>query len=355
VRDFVRSTVLILVGGLSCSVLGQSAARIPAVAVSAPNRVLNLKVDDPCNIDFANTQMSGEKESQSVRLKKGKYKNESASKYESVRLEHNYCLDDKDHKHRALVVTNWSDCGVGCTSTGVLQLFEVRATQPVITQQFVFDSHGEGTGATFDDGSLTLTITTRSDDGSPSCCAQNLDVVTYGWQGTEFRQTSYRRVPAPAPLLVRLQYGKHEFPDRSSSTCLTVFRDGRFQMGQVWDWPRSQTPRFFEDSLTDESLKALQAILEAPGLTKLRRIEVPVGVPIRRGETLSVTIPRGDARQDLIFVAVELPAGPIPRSLPESARPLVQWLEATRNNINQRKLKPLKNAKSAGGCWLDKH
>lgn len=354
-RNFLRSTVLILVGGLGCSALGQSLPRVPAVAVSAPNRVLNLKANDPCAIDFSNTQIPGENESRSVRLKKGIYKNGSTSKYESVRLEHKYCLEDKDHKQRALVLTNWFDCSDGCTSTGVVQLFGVHAGQPVITQQFVFDSHAEGTGATFGDRSLTLTITTRSDDGSPSCCAQNLDVVTYGWQGTEFRQTSYRRVPAPAPLLVRLEYGKHEFPDRASSTCLTVFRDGRFQMGEIWIWPRSGTPRFFEDSLADESLKALQSILEAPALTELRRIEVPVGVQIRRGETLSVTIPRGDARQDLVFVAVELPAGSIPKSLPESVRPLVQWLEETKKNVSQRKLQSLTNAKSAGGCWLDKH
>jgi hypothetical protein len=45
--------------------------------------------------------------------------------------------------------------------------------------------------------SLSLTITARSDDGSPNCCAKNFDVVTYQWQGSKFVQQSYKRVPAP--------------------------------------------------------------------------------------------------------------------------------------------------------------
>ena len=84
-------------------------------------------------------------------------------------------------------------------SIGVVQVFEVRAAHSIITQQFVFDFHAEGTAATFDAKSLTLTITGRSDDGSPNCCAKSFDVVTYGWQRRKFVQRGYERVPAPPP------------------------------------------------------------------------------------------------------------------------------------------------------------
>jgi len=349
-----RGMVVVLAGGLSYSALGQSVPRNPAVDVSTPNRALNLKADDVCAIDFRNISMFGENANWSAHLKNGKYKHQSGSEYQSARLDDIFCFKHADGAQRALVITNWVDCGGSCTSIGVVQLFELRASRPVITQQFVFNSHAEGTRATFDEKSLTLTITGRSDDGSPNCCAQNLDVVAYQWQGTEFKQATYERAPAPeSPYLVWLQYDQHDLPNRASSTCLIVFRDGRFQMGQLLTFPTSETPRFFEDSLPDESLKELHAILEARELRELGTVDSPL-FAVRRGETLSAVIPRGRTKQSLLLNAVETPTGPAPKFLPAPAGPLVQWVQATSKAIHQRKLRPLKNAKSSGGCWPDK-
>jgi len=134
-----------------------------------------------CSVDFRNIHMFGENAGWRARLKNGRYVRNSGFDHESVRLDHVSCLDHEEGGggQHALVMTDWTDCGVSCMSTGVVQVFEVRAAHPVITQQFVFDSHAEGTGATFDEKSLTLTITGRSDDGSPNCCAKSFDVVTY--------------------------------------------------------------------------------------------------------------------------------------------------------------------------------
>jgi hypothetical protein len=119
-----------------------------------------------CSVDFRNIHMFGENAGWRARLKNGRYVRNSGFDHESVRLDHVSCLDHEEGGggQHALVMTDWTDCGVSCMSTGVVQVFEVRAAHPVITQQFVFDSHAEGTGATFDEKSLTLTITGRSDD-----------------------------------------------------------------------------------------------------------------------------------------------------------------------------------------------
>jgi hypothetical protein len=135
-----------------------------------------------------------------VKLKNGKYERQSDSGRESVSLKDVFCIN---HEHKdggtnhAIVITDWIDCGGSCSSVGVVQLFTIRLGHPVMTQQFDFDSHAVGTGATFDPESLTLTITGRSDDHSANCCPTSFDVVTYRWKGTKFVQTNFTQVPAP--------------------------------------------------------------------------------------------------------------------------------------------------------------
>ncbi len=184
--------------GLAFAAIGQAATEVPAIDVSAPNRLLPVKADDACRVDFKNIRVFGENPGWTARLKSGKYEHKLDSGYEAVSLDNVFCLKPRNGKaQQAVIVLNWLDCGGSCTSIGVVQLFAVRAAHPVIKQQFVFDSHAAGTGATFDEKSLSLTITARSDDGSPNCCAKNFDVVTYQWQGSKFVQQSYKRVPAP--------------------------------------------------------------------------------------------------------------------------------------------------------------
>jgi hypothetical protein len=183
--------------GMAVASTGQAANEGPAIDVSAPNRLLPIKAADACRGDFKNIRVFGENSGWTARLKSGKYERKLDSGYEAVSLDNVFCLKPGNGKaRRAVIVLNWLDCGGSCTNIGVVQLFEVRAAHPVIKQQFVFDSHAAGTGAAFDEKSLSLTITARSDDGSPNCCAKNFDVVTYQWQGTKFVQQNYKRVPA---------------------------------------------------------------------------------------------------------------------------------------------------------------
>jgi len=177
---------------------GEHVWKAPAVDVSAPNLVLDLKAKDVCGVDFRNSHMFGENTDWSADLKDGNYARQQDNGYESARIEHVFCVGGKNGRGMyALVASDWLDCGGSCTRLGVVQLFTLRDSHPVITQQFVFDSHAVGTGASFDAKRLALTITGRSDDGSPNCCAMNFDIVTYEFREDKFVQRCYKRVRAP--------------------------------------------------------------------------------------------------------------------------------------------------------------
>jgi hypothetical protein len=192
---------LVIAGELTCAMVGQDARKVPAVDVSTPNRVLSLKAESACSVDFRNARVFGENADYTAQLRNGKYEHKFNSGYESVSLDGVFCIkpSSAEEGQYAVVITNWLDCGGSCSSIGVVQLLEIRRSHPVITQQFAFDSHAVGTGATFDEKSRTLRITGRSDDGSPNCCAKSFDAVTYQWQGDRFVQRDFMQVPAPGP------------------------------------------------------------------------------------------------------------------------------------------------------------
>jgi hypothetical protein len=136
--------------GLSYIASAQNGRKSPAVDVSTPNLRLDEKAKDVCAVDFRNIRMFGENDGWNARLKNGRYEQKDDG-YDSTKLVGVFCFSDaKDGSHRALVVTNWVSCGGSCMSTGVVQVFELRDTNPVIAQQLVFDSHARGTGAKFE-------------------------------------------------------------------------------------------------------------------------------------------------------------------------------------------------------------
>ena len=173
-------------------------ASVPAVRVSKPNRVLELTTSSVCGVDFRNTSIFDEGRG-SVPLSNGRYKGEAGG-LEEVNLNEIVCLERASaFEEHAMIIAEWTSCGGSCNSSGIVQVFELQGGHPVVTQQIDFDSHAKGTGAKFDKDSLTLTITGRSDDESPHCCPKSLDLVTYRWEGQQFEQRSYKRVPAPVP------------------------------------------------------------------------------------------------------------------------------------------------------------
>lgn len=177
--------------------IGSTLPSTPAVTVLSPNRVLEETVPSVCGIDFNNSQIvQGDS---SVQLANGAYEKRNDVGTESVSLKNVFCLHESTNQtEHAVVATDWTGCGASCHSSGAVQIFALRDNRPVLTQELDFDSNALGSGATFDDKSQTLTISGRSTEESPDCCPKSLDVVTYRWEGQQFVQTSYKRVPVPS-------------------------------------------------------------------------------------------------------------------------------------------------------------
>jgi hypothetical protein len=174
-------------------------ASVPAVTVSKPNRVLEQITDSVCRVDFRNSRMFlGD--DWSAALTNGSYEKHADLESQYVDLKNLFCFDGgAGSGERTLVTTEWRGCGADCQITGVVQVFELRNSHPAIIQQIEFDSKAQGTGATFDPVSLTLTVTGRGkhEEDEAECCPKNLDIVTYRWEGQQFVQSSYKRVPVP--------------------------------------------------------------------------------------------------------------------------------------------------------------
>lgn len=152
------------------------------------------------------------------------------------------------------------------------------------------------------------------------------------------------QAPHESSFVVKLKYMKVNLPSSSSRTCLTVYPDGGFHLEQVSDWPKSR-PQIFEDSLPNESLTALNTILEAQGLKELKMPGAGGGngVAIARGELITVIIPRGKTIQKIAFNAGQDPEDRRPpKQFPSSLTPLVQWVQATTHIVEKQRLQPLK-------------
>lgn len=169
----------------------------PAVTVSKPNRVLDQTTESVCRVDFQNSRVFLGND-WSAQLTNGRYAKQGDLQSEQVDLKGVSCFGSGNGE-RALVTTEWRGCGADCQLSGVTQVFELRDGHPVISQQIEFNSKAQGAGSSFDASALTLTVIGRSryeaDEGE--CCPKNLDVVTYRWQGQQFEQASYKRVPVP--------------------------------------------------------------------------------------------------------------------------------------------------------------
>ncbi|HEX3095433.1 MAG TPA: hypothetical protein VHW72_22535, partial [Candidatus Angelobacter sp.] len=82
----------VLICGLALAATGQAATEVPAIEVSAPNRVLPAKADDACRVDFNNIRVFGENRSDTARLRRGKFERKFDFGYEAVNLDNVFCL-----------------------------------------------------------------------------------------------------------------------------------------------------------------------------------------------------------------------------------------------------------------------
>jgi hypothetical protein len=174
--------------------VAQQVSAPAAYDISYPNRRYNEVISSLHDLDFRNLKVFWGNDG--VRLKGAAFQRKRNGAYEEVHLD---LLEfpgqptDVDH---AIIDLKWADCGGSCTEVGRVQVFELQANHPVLVQEIEYERHTAGTGARWDQRTNTLTITGRSNDESPNCCAHNLDVMTFRWDGKRLVFGESTRVPA---------------------------------------------------------------------------------------------------------------------------------------------------------------
>lgn len=158
----------------------------------------------------------------------------------------------------------------------------------------------------------------------------------------------------PTSFLVRLGYLKAEFPYRTSSACIAVFPDGRLHLEESWVHPSPEGigRQMFEGVLSQENLESLSAILAGDELKKLRTDD-KLRFGMYEGEIIRAVVPRPEGTQDFSLAGLAGSARQYPRPLPSAIGPLVQWIRATRKQIEKQNGSLLKSATPVS-CWLPK-
>lgn len=107
-------------------------------------------------------------------------------------------LSIKNEPTYALVTLREVDLGGGPADAAIVQVWKLEKRHLYIVQQFTFDQQAPGAGVSFDAKPARLIIRARTNDDSPVCCPRSLDVVSFRWDGRQFKQQSAQTVPVSA-------------------------------------------------------------------------------------------------------------------------------------------------------------
>jgi hypothetical protein len=169
------------------------------VYVSRPNVLFAADVSDFDRLDFANTRAVG-RDGEWQELKRGR--GVARPNYGGLRGRTEVTLGwqhplDAEHW---VVDYGWIWIAGSSSSSEFVQVFERRGDNVYITQEIEADTHHGGTpvGAWFNADKNLLTV--KAVNYAPlegRCCPSLMGVVTFRWDGNQFRRISAKRVPLP--------------------------------------------------------------------------------------------------------------------------------------------------------------
>jgi hypothetical protein len=157
--------------------------------------------------------------------------------------------------------------------------------------------------------------------------------------------------PSASPFLLKFKYIEGK-PAHYSGMCIAVSADGKFHMEEKRDAERYKA-EVFEDSIPEENLKQLSAILATPALKELKAPTEGPYIILAEGELAWAVIPRAEATQSVGFPAWQESGNRAARPFPNSFLPLVQWVLEANRTVHQQKLQPLHHVKTVD-CWMRK-
>lgn len=167
----------------------------PAVSVTFPNYKYDVAVASLKEFDFKNQKypLLGSFR----KLKNGEYKKDTWPKGgdEEIKLEKVQLFDDVYGKStHALLEFDCFSAGASSSDEGVLLVISLRDNKPAIVQELEYDRQADTIGDKFDPKTGRLIVTARSDDGTPHCCPEHVDIVTFKWNGQSFTRVSVKTV-----------------------------------------------------------------------------------------------------------------------------------------------------------------
>jgi hypothetical protein len=170
------------------------------VFVTKTNSLFASQVFDFAQLDFANRRAVDANDGSWQELKHGKGKTVCRNKYgewggvTEVELWWRKPLDPQHF----LVVYFWSEASGSSSQSVLVQVMESRGDRVFITQQIEAEAHGAGADAHFNTATRLLTVKavgfTRAD---AHCCPSFLGVVTFRWDGIQFRRVSAKKALLP--------------------------------------------------------------------------------------------------------------------------------------------------------------
>ncbi|MFZ0639854.1 MAG: hypothetical protein WA020_05800 [Candidatus Acidiferrales bacterium] len=193
------ASLLILMGGAQSN---PQPKLPPAVDAVAPGYQYSQRVDSLRDVDFKHFDLvifdRDGKVQRSVRLKNGEHHGHEdfGDSDVSVAPIQFFGVTGSDPNY-VLLGGNETDWGGASKNTGIVQVIGIAARRLHVLQQFTFDSQAPGTGITFDAKSGNLIIRARSNDGTPSCCPEHIDVVHFHWNGRQFEQQAVQTLAVP--------------------------------------------------------------------------------------------------------------------------------------------------------------
>ena len=107
-----------------------------------------------------------------------------------------YWSPEKTGPPKALLRADYVETGASSSDFGLVQVFELTEGHPVVLQQILFNTRGEGADSAFDSKKGVLKI--RGVHGWEHCCPTTLDVGTFKWNGSGFALTESKSIPMPS-------------------------------------------------------------------------------------------------------------------------------------------------------------
>ena len=192
--------VIVIVSGAVCAA-AQERDNVPTVDVFSPDFTYAA---EPCTFTVKHLRnmraynFEGRTISNSVRLRGGKYEKRGELGYISaglawMRLQRT----SKANLDIAIVLYRWSWAGGSSSQSDVVQVFGCKHDRLVVLQQISNDAHSENAGINYDPRTGNLTVKSVRYGAGAHCCPEKLDVVSFRWSGTTFKQIGWKIVPMP--------------------------------------------------------------------------------------------------------------------------------------------------------------